>query len=371
MTDLSDANGFDSPSQYRTIRAGDVTGTGAFDIVARTAGGVTTWGLRQMESGADHWVKLSDGPALTGPVWAQASHYDTIRLGGITGRRSARRWSPAGCSVCEPLPGTAERSAGRTATVTFQLFRRVRRGAYAEVSRLLLGREGDFRKLTYASPNEAITEATLNDYRTRLAERCTPLVAKRGRQRSRQTQAAGPPRYTDCRPPGGSDVDPAAWTAVSNQIIAELWAASGVVAHFTILDAIETKLFQDQQGTLPALDTELTLPPNPPNRSPTYLKLTKGSLDILKGLVDFFPVAVKKIPHHLRAVALTGNVLGAVADGLGLSSSPSPPSPYGRSSPKWRSSSNASVTSPRLSAATCWPTTDCCPRSARRSRDGC
>ena len=121
----------------------------------------------------------------------------------------------------------------------------------------------------------------------------------------------------------------AAWTAVSNQIIAELWAASGVVAHFTILEGIETKLFQDKQGTLPALDAELALPPNPPNRSATFLKLTKGSLDILKGLVEFFPVA-GKLPHILRTVALTGNALGAIADGLGLSSSPSPPAPYGQ-----------------------------------------
>ena len=119
-----------------------------------------------------------------------------------------------------------------------------------------------------------------------------------------------------------------AWTAVSNQIIAELWAASGVVAHFTITDGIETKLFQDKQGTLPALDRELTLPPNPPDRSPTYLKLTKGTLDILKNVVEFFPIA-GRIPEFLRTIALTGNVLGAVADALSLSSSPSQPGPYG------------------------------------------
>jgi hypothetical protein len=321
LPDMSDANGFNSPNQYRTIRVGDVAGGGAFafDIVARTSTGITTWGLRKDNVHPYFWVKLSTGPALTGPVWDQASHYDTIRLGDITGDGRAalvargvfgvRTFTWHGGAFGRPQP-----------YAHFPAFTGSETRAYAEVSRLLLGREGDFRKLTYASPSEAITEATLNDYRARLAERCTPLVAKRA--------AGGPPRYTDCRPPGGSDVDPVAWTAVSNQIIAELWAASGVVAHFTVLDGIETKLFQDQQGMLPALDSELTLPPNPPNRAPTYLKLTKGLLDIMKGLVDFFPDTVKKIPNHLRAVALTGNVLGAVADGLGLSSSPSPPAPY-------------------------------------------
>jgi len=322
LLDVSDANGFDSPSRYRTIRVGDVTGSGAFDIVARTSTGITTWGLRRNRQ--DTWAKLSTGPALTGPVWDNPSHYDTIRLGDITGHGRAL--------VARGVFGVRtftwhDGAFGRPQRYGhFPAFPESETRAYAEVSRLLLGREGDFRKLTYASPNEAITEATLNDYRNRLAERCTPVTAKR---KAAKRKAAGPPRYTDCKPPAGSDVDKAAWTAVSNQIIAELWAASGVVAHFTILDAIETKLFQDKQGTLPALDAELTLPPNPPDRSATFLKLTKGSLDILKGLVEFFPVA-GKFPRILRTVALTGNALGAVADGLSLSSSPSPPAPYGQ-----------------------------------------
>ena len=271
-------------------------------------------------SGGGEWVKLSTGPALTGPVWDDPSHYDTIRLGDITGDGTealvvrgvfgVRTFTWQHSAFQRPQP------YGQ-----FPAFPDIQTRAYAEVSRLLLGREGDFRKRTYASPSEAITEATLNDYRARLAERCTPLSVKRA--------AGEPPRYTDCRPPSGSDVDPAAWTAVSNQIIAELWAASGVVAHFTILDGIETKLFQDQQGSLPALDAELALPPNPPNRAATYLKLTKGTLDILKGVVEFFPIK-SPVQNLLRAVALTGNALGAIADGLGLISSPSPPAPYGQ-----------------------------------------
>ena len=66
LHDLSDANGFDRPSQYRTIWAGDATGSGKLDVVDRTSTGITTWELRQTESGVSHWVKLSDSPALTG-----------------------------------------------------------------------------------------------------------------------------------------------------------------------------------------------------------------------------------------------------------------------------------------------------------------
>jgi hypothetical protein len=284
LAELSDTNGFDSPSQYRTIRAGSITGGGSLDVLARTSTGITMWGLRQTESGAEHWVKLSTGPGLAGPVWDQASHYDTIRLGDITGHGpealvargvfGVRTFTWRDGAFRRPLPYG-----------DFPAFSGADAAAYAEVTRLLLGREGDFRRLTYASPNEAITEATLNDYRARLAERCTPLAAKRA--------AGGPPQYADCRPPAGSDVDQAAWTAVSNQIIAELWAASGVVAHFTILDGIETKLFQDQQGTLPALDAELTLPPNPPDRAATYLKADQGRAGHPQGCRGVLPDRVK------------------------------------------------------------------------------
>ena len=331
LGDLTDRAGFDSPSQYRTIRTGEVTSAGAFDVVARTRTGITTWGLRRDPQFGYDFTKLSDGPALTGPAWDDPSHYDTIGLGDITGHGTE-------ALVVRGVFGIRTfvwhgGAFGRPHRYgEFPAFPDTETRAYAEVSQLLLHRVGDFRKLTYASPNEAITEGELNDYRSRLAERCTPLAAKRKpaakHKPAAKRKVGGPPRYTDCKPPA-EGVNQAAWTAVSNQIIAELWAASGVVAHFTILEGIETKLFQDKQGTLPALDAELALPPNPPDRSPTFLKLTKGSLDILKTLVEFFPVA-GKLPRILRAVALTGHALGAIADGLSLSSSPSPPAPYGQ-----------------------------------------
>jgi hypothetical protein len=45
--------------------------------------------------------------------------------------------------------------------------------------------------------------------------------------------------------------------------------------------------------------------------------------------VEFFPIG-RQIPDILRALALSGNALGAVADGLGLRPSESPPAPYGQ-----------------------------------------
>ncbi|MGI8558960.1 MAG: FG-GAP repeat domain-containing protein [Solirubrobacteraceae bacterium] len=315
LGELSDADGFDRPDQYRTIRAGDVTGHGRLDVVARTAAGITVW---ELEEGA--WVRLSSGPTLTGPVWAQASHYDTIRLGDINGNGHAalvvrgvfgmRTFIWYDGAFRRPLPYG-----------DFPSFSGAEAAAYAEVSRLLLDRAGDFRKETYASPQSAITEATLNGYRGRLAERCTPVAAAQA--------PTTPPRYTECRPPAGSGLEPAAWTAVSNQIIGELWAAAGVVAHFSILDHIETKLFQDQQGMLPALAADLTLPHDPPDRTPVFLKLIRGITDILSNVFQFFPAA-KDYPRVLRSIAVTAQALGAVSDGLGLKPEPSPAQSYAK-----------------------------------------
>lgn len=85
--------------------------------MARTSTGITTWELRHGE-----WVKLSTGPALRGPVWDDPSHYDTIRLGDITGDgRSAL--IARGVFGVRTSPGMVKGSVGRSPTVTFRLSR--------------------------------------------------------------------------------------------------------------------------------------------------------------------------------------------------------------------------------------------------------
>jgi hypothetical protein len=130
-------------------------------------------------------------------------------------------------------------------------------------------------------------------------------------------------------PPPGSTVSASAWTAVSNQIIGELWAAAGAVGYFTSLEATETKLFQDQQGTIPALDAAFKLPSNTPDRTPTFLKLIKSGLEIMGDVIQFFPIA-KDFPRVVRAIALTAHALGAVGEGLGLANKPSPAESYAK-----------------------------------------
>jgi hypothetical protein len=248
----------------------------------------------------DTWSQISTvTPAFGDDPWAKPAHYETIHTGDVDG------------------DGRAELLARDYPAFTTDAEKK----AYAALGELLLGRAADFRESTYASPSETITEATLLSYRTRLAERCQPVALRVG--------LPEPPRYADCNPPAGSRVDPAAWTNVSNQIIAELWGAGGVVAHFTALDTIQTKLFQDQQGSLPALDAALKLPPDVPDRAPTFIKLVKAGIEVMTDIAQLTPIG-DKYKKTIRAIALTAHALGAVGEGLGLKSTPDPPQTYAK-----------------------------------------
>src|SRR5262249_22535198 len=148
--------------------------------------------------------------------WAKPAHYETIHTGDVDGDGSAEllargvfgmrtfTWDPNANTFQRPRP------YGDYPAFTSDAEKK----AYSALGELLLGRAADFRLATYASPSETISEATLLSYRTRLAERCQPVALRAG-------GLPEPPRYADCNPPAGSGVDPAAWTNVSNQIIAE------------------------------------------------------------------------------------------------------------------------------------------------------
>ena len=313
---LSDQAGWNKPQYYKTIQTADLAGNGKAELLARNGKGIIVY---QWKGPKDGWIALSDHAlALSDPLWEKPQYYETIHTGDITGDGHAEliargpygvrtfAWDAAKRAFVRPLPYG-----------DFPSFSGAEQAAYRALGQFLLGRPvDDFRKETYATPSNSITEATLDRYRSLLTERCEPAVFGSG---------SGPPHYTDCKPPPGSGVDPGAWTVVSNQIIDELWAAAGATGYFTTLETIELKLFQDQQGTLPALDATLRLPSNPPDRSPTYLKLVKSGLEITGDIIQLLPVA-GQIPRVIRAIALTAHTLGAVGEALGLRDSHSPAS---------------------------------------------
>jgi hypothetical protein len=84
VADLSNANGWNKPEYYETLRTGDVDGDGADDLCIRGKDGVLCW----------RW-NGSSFDTITGPAWTDASgwavhhHYSTLSLGDVNGDKRA------------------------------------------------------------------------------------------------------------------------------------------------------------------------------------------------------------------------------------------------------------------------------------------
>lgn len=78
---LSDDDGFDHESTYSTLRLGDVTGDGRDDLCAR-------WpqGIRCYPSTGDGFGEAIDGPVLSDETgWRDPDNYGTLRMGDVDG----------------------------------------------------------------------------------------------------------------------------------------------------------------------------------------------------------------------------------------------------------------------------------------------
>ncbi len=83
---FSDANGWNKPAQFRTIRIGDINGDGRMDICGRASDGVKCFKFNG--SGFDQ----IDGPDWTDAWgWSAPQYYSTFRFGGPFGNPCSKR----------------------------------------------------------------------------------------------------------------------------------------------------------------------------------------------------------------------------------------------------------------------------------------
>jgi hypothetical protein len=84
---LSDANGWNQPQYYSTIRCADLDGDGQAELLARGAGGISIW---KCDKTTHQWTTLPDGPAWSDANgWNQPQYYSTIRCADIDGNARA------------------------------------------------------------------------------------------------------------------------------------------------------------------------------------------------------------------------------------------------------------------------------------------
>jgi hypothetical protein len=77
IDEMSDANGWNKPAQYRTIRVGDVNGDGKMDVCGRAASGVRCFIFNGSGFTAANGPEFSDAGG-----WNVPQYYSTLRVGG-------------------------------------------------------------------------------------------------------------------------------------------------------------------------------------------------------------------------------------------------------------------------------------------------
>ncbi|MDQ3874112.1 MAG: hypothetical protein M3322_00980 [Actinomycetota bacterium] len=267
---LPDAAGFDKPQYYRTIQTAQINGQGSYELLARTPTGMVAYGFDPF----GRWsAPIAAGePALADKPWAlDPSYYETIK--------------PATLLFAPPVPthGLLARGPHGIRTWRFDAasstwsrylpygnFPNVDDNAFTKLNTFLGIANGTIRSI-YTDPTSNPASSQLQGYQNSIAQTCTGLIS------------ANPPRYQSCTPPASvPGVSPPAWTAVSNQILAELFWAQQVLDHFTTLEGINTQLFLDEDSEFPAIGDELKLSQAPNVVAEVdYLSLFEGVLDLL------------------------------------------------------------------------------------------
>ena len=322
-------------SCWATIRSGDVDGDGIAEVVGRLdSGDVQVYKLTASSSGSQ-WTLVGTSPGLlAGPQWSQPSHYETVQLADIDGQPGAElvtnnvdgivvyRWSSttntfSTLTVNVPNlaadPWSTDRSYWATIQAgdvdgdkkaellargpygvrtwryqadqntwsryvpagAFPQFTGVEATAYTALNQFLGIETGSVRD-AYTDPTRNPTANELKNFQDAIAGRCSGEIL------------GAPPRYQRCSPPSGSvGFGIPAYTAVSNQIIAELFWAQHVIDYFSTLGNLTTNLFLDENSSFPSLAADLKLD-------------SEGVTGQTKATVDYTTLVLNQIANVLK-----------------------------------------------------------------------
>jgi hypothetical protein len=192
---LNDPDVWGQPEHYWTFRAGDVDGDGRDEIIARGAYGIRTWFHDRRGTGGWERYLPPDYPGFTG---GQADAFAKL-----TELAKAGNYIPQDASSVRSV-------------------------------------------WTLENPPTANDLSNINHAVISIAQ-CSG------------SQSPAPPRYEKCTLPAGATFSVADWTAVVNEVFAEIYAAQQVLSHFSNLDSMRTSLFIGENAELPAIGSELGL----------------------------------------------------------------------------------------------------------------
>ena len=224
---------------------------------------------------------VSGVPALAADPWStDRSYWATIQAGDVDGDTRAELLArgPYGVRTWRYQPD--QRTWTRYVPAgDFPPFTGAAATAYAALNTFLGIQSGAVRD-AYTDPTRTPTANALKNFEDAIAGRCVGEIA------------GAPPRFQRCTPPPpgqppGPRVDPVAYTAVSNQIIAELFWAQHVIDYFSTLGNLTINLFLDENATFPSLAADLKLD-------------SEGVTDQTKGAANYTNLVLNEIANVLK-----------------------------------------------------------------------
>jgi hypothetical protein len=294
------SNGFsawNSVNTYETIHAADVDGDGSAEVIGIAPQGTFSPAgvyVAKLNDANNEFEFVSFGlPELeSGSIWNAAGLYSTLQSAEINGEPGEellargiygmRTWVPVADGYARPIPYGYPAFTGAEST------------AYDALNEFLGFTSQTVRDL-YAGSNSP-DASTISSTMVSIASLCQDVLA------------ANPEQFKTCAtPPASQNVDGAAYTAVSNQILAELFWAGETLSYFTSQSDILGELFQNQSATLPSITADLKL---------DQAKNTKARADysaLFASTVSVGLFAVSKLGPELDiAAGITGQAIGFI-----------------------------------------------------------
>jgi hypothetical protein len=243
---LFGASEWSQPGQYETIQFADVDGQPGAELLAKNGGGIVVF---KWDPTAQTFNLLaSNAPALSADPWStDRSYWATIQTGDVDGDKKAELLARGPYGVRTWRYQAAQNTGSRYVPAgAFPQFTGAEATAYTALNQFLGIQTGTVRD-AYTDPSRNPTANELKNFQDAIAGRCSGEIS------------GAPPQYRRCSPPSGSGVTILAYTAVANEIIAELFLAQHVIDHFTTLGNLMTSLFLDENSTFPSLGADLKL----------------------------------------------------------------------------------------------------------------
>jgi hypothetical protein len=312
LTDLG-GSAFDSnpppPGRWASIRTADIGPGSSTEVLALDGTGLQAWAY---DATADKWSKLAPPTPLNlgGKTWdTDASYYSTIQAGDVTGsgHEAVIARGPFGIRTWfYDLHG----DSGWTSylpqdTSSYPQFAGGRAAAFAALN-------------AQAKSHGAIpsSDGSVRDVwtgenapsRSDLSALQQAILGFAGCSGSPN----GSPPYAACTPPAGtSGFSGADWTAVVNEVLAEIGLAGDTDDFFAQLDTLRQKTFIAQGAELDAIAAKLGVQGAAGNETTVKpAELTAGILKILGALAGNVPVAGEALATALETA---GELVGLMA----------------------------------------------------------